>query len=145
MHLSEAIRDYEQVMVGWKTQSISYNHFRIEERNFVGFKGHVPGGIDYDARFSQLVYYDVPLLVQTAEVFRPFNVNYDDKLKVWNAHVSLGYHLADFLSIRAGVDYFNYNPEDEARAWHMPNLKGNIAATYHFDNKLILKADVFFF
>lgn len=126
-------------------RSISYNHYRVEERNFIGLKGHVPIGLDYDARFSQIVYYDMPLYVNDTSVFRTFNLVYDDKIKTWNAHVALGYHYADFLNIRASFDYLNYNPEDNARAWHLPTFKTNLSAIYHFDNKLILQADVFAF
>ena len=126
-------------------QSIKYNDYRIEERNFVGFKGNVAIGIDYDARFSQIVYYRMPLLVNDTSVFKTFNLVYDDKMKVWNGHVSLGYQLADFLKIRTSFDYFNYNPEDNMQAWHLPTFKANASATYHFDHKLILKADVFAF
>jgi len=127
----------------WLMEDIRYNHYRIEERNFIGFKGHVPVGIDYDTRFSQIVYYDIPLLVNDTSAFRSFMPRYDDKLKAWNAHVSLGYQYADFLKIRASFDYYNYNPEDEQKAWHLPSFRSGITATYQWNNKLIVKADVF--
>ena len=129
----------------WLMQTVKYGHHRVEKRNFVGFKGYIPVGLDYDARFSQHVYYDRPLYVNDSTIFRPFGLVYDDKIKAWNAHVSLGYQLADFLTIRAAMDYFNYNTEDERRAWHLPEFTGNLSAIYHFDNKLILEADLFIF
>jgi hypothetical protein len=125
--------------------NISYNNYRVEERNFVGFKGHVPIGIDYDARFSQIVYYDMPLFVNDTSVFRSFNLSYDKKIKTWNGHVSLGYQYADFLNIKASFDYFKYNPKDNAEAWHLPSFRTSLSANYHFDNKLILQADIFAF
>ena len=129
----------------WLAQNISYNNYRVEARNFIGFKGNVSVGIDYDARFSQMVYYDVPLFVNDTTVFHKFNVQYDNKLKAWNGHVALGYQLADFLKIRTSFDYFSYTTNDikNAAAWHLPAFKANASAIYQYNNKLILKVDVF--
>ncbi len=129
----------------WLAKDITYNNYRVEARNFIGFKGNVPVGIDYDVRFSQMVYYDVPLFINDGSTFNAFNVSYDSKLKAWNGHVALGYQLADFLKIRTSFDYFNYRTNDAFNfaAYHLPNFKVNASATYQFNNKLILKADVF--
>ena len=129
----------------WLAENIQYNNYRIENRNFIGFKGNIPIGLDYDVRFSQNVYYDAPLFVNDTSVFNKFNVSYDSKLKAWNGHVAVGYQLADFLKIRTGFDYFNYNPSDlkNAAAWHLPEFKVNASAVYQFNNKLILEADLF--
>jgi hypothetical protein len=131
----------------WLAQSIPYNNFRIETRNFLGVKGNIPVGLDYDARFSQIVYYDAPLFVNDTTIFNKFNVSYDSKLRAWNGHVSVGYQLADFLKIRTGFDYFSYNPNDakNMKAWHLPNFKVNASAVYQYKNKLIIEADLFAF
>lgn len=126
----------------WLAKDIRYNHYRVENRNFIGLKGHVPVGLDYDVRFAQVVFYDRPLLVNDTTLLRPFTPVYDDKLKAWNAHVSLGYQYADFLKIRAAMDYYGYKPEDEAEAWHLPAFRTSVSATYQFDHKLVLKAEV---
>lgn len=132
----------------WLVRNIKYNNYRIEARNFIGFKGNVPVGIDYDVRFSQMVYYDVPLFVNdTSTVFNKFMVQYDNKLKAWNPHVSLGYQLAEFLKIRASFDYFNYSTNDviNEAPWHLPAFKTNASAIFQYNNKFIFKADVFGF
>ncbi|MEZ5023650.1 MAG: hypothetical protein R2728_10405 [Chitinophagales bacterium] len=129
----------------WLAQSINYNNYRVEARNFIGFKGNVPVGIDYDVRFSQMVYYDVPLFVNdTSTVFNKFMVQYDNKLKAWNPHISLGYQLGEFLKIRTSFDYFSYSTSDliNEAPWHLPEFKANASAIFQYNNKFIFKADV---
>ena len=87
----------------WLTQTISYNHYRVEARNFIGFKGNIPIGLDYDIRFSQMVYYDVPLYVASDSLFNKFKLQYDNKLRAWNPHIALGFQLADFLKNSSGI------------------------------------------
>lgn len=133
--------------VPWLARDIDYQNYRVEARNFIGLKGNVPIGLDYDVRFSQMVYYNRPLFVNDNSVFNKFDLSYDAKLKAWNGHAAIGYQFADFLKIRTSFDYFNYNTESlsNPEAWHLPNFKTSVSATYHFNNKLILKASLFAF
>ncbi len=130
----------------WLTGMNTYAHNRIETRNFIGFKGNIPVGLDYDVRFSQMVYHNTPLFVTSDSLFNKSTIQYDTKLRAWNPHVALGFQYADFLKIRTSFDYFKYNPHDAInmeQAWNLPDFKFNISASYHYDNKLILKADLF--
>ncbi len=126
----------------------TYQNGTEEHRTFIGLMGSTPIGIDFDTRVTQVVLRDHPLFLNN-DVFtgdsidsRKFLTIYDPKLSAWNAHIGLGYNHNDFLFFRTTFDYFNYNATG-AEAWHLPQYQFNVAAVYHFDNKLILKADFY--
>ncbi len=127
----------------WLQNHQTFMDYGVETRTFIGFKGSAPIGLDYNTRFSQLVYTDMPLFLNDSTDFRKFNIVYDTKLKAWNYHLSLGYQFKDMLHFLVGFDYYKYNSESQALPWHLPSFNTNISASYQFNNKLILEADLF--
>ena len=127
----------------WLQNHQTFTDYGVETRTFIGFKGSAPIGLDYNTRFSQLVYTNMPLFLNDPMDFRKFNIVYDVKLKAWNYHLALGYQFKDMLHFLVGFDYYKYDPGTQQIAWNLPSFTTNISASYQFNNKLILEADLF--
>lgn len=73
-----------------------------------------------------------------------FQAIYDDG-NILNLRGELVYQLREKLRILIAADYFNYKMKKEMRAWYKPQVKLNLAANYNLSDKIIIKADVFYF
>ena len=54
------------------------------------------------------------------------------------------YRFSDALKFMATAQYFNFDLEQQAEAWHRPEVKANLSASYNLRDKIILKADLFY-
>jgi hypothetical protein len=124
------------------TEDMNWKNYREETRNFVGIKGALPFGVDYDILFAQQVYRDKPLFLNDSADYRKFNFVYDDKLSAINPHVGLGYRFAEAFRSSLTFDYYLYKTKDQAEAWHMPTMRLGWHNTFQWEDKLAVKATV---
>jgi hypothetical protein len=101
------------------------------------------GGMNFlaEAYYSHLR--DMPLFVTdtTAQFDNTFAVLYDniDLLKI---RASLGYVKINELSVRLMAAYYHYIPNNEEKAWHMPNFEIGLEAGYTFMEKYTVRGSV---
>jgi len=122
--------------------NIDWENYRLETRNFVGIKGALPFGIDYDILFAQQVYHNKPLFLNDTLDFRKFNYTYDNKVSALNPHIGIGYRYSDMFRSALTFDYYIYKTANEAEAWHMPALRLGWHNTFQWNGKFTAKATI---
>ena len=110
-----------------------------------GLKGTLSSSIAYNVHASYAAVGDMLLYVNdTTYPENRFQVIYDDA-NVFNLHGEVIYQLREKLRILIAADYYNYKMKHEIRAWYKPQVKLNFSANYNLSDKIIVKADVFYF
>lgn len=71
-----------------------------------------------------------------------FNAVYDT-VRVATVGGELTFVQGERFNLATNVTYNSYRPRNEAKAWHMPNLRVALNARYNIQDKIIVKADVF--
>ena len=124
------------------SNKITYKNSRIEDR-FVGFKGTPAPWITYNVLFSQKIYNHLPLFVNDSTDMRKFEVVYDKRTSVINLLGEVDIVVNNNLKVLVMASYFRYELDQEAKAWHMPSFKMNVAAHYKIGEKILLTAELF--
>lgn len=119
-----------------------YRNYRFQERTFLGVRGAFSQGFSYDLRFTQAVWSDAPLWLNDSLDLKQFRQVYDNKISAWNPHAELTYKKAGVFDARLAVDYFIYNTELQAEAWHLPEFRGLLSGKYYWKDKLQVGIDV---
>lgn len=114
---------------------------RIEDR-MAGFKGSA-GEFTYNARFSNKVIKQMPLFVNDTLDMSRFNVIYDNSLTVININLEAGYDWNKKLRSLLTFDFALYEPDGEAKAWHLPMINTNFSTSYLLKEKLLMRAELF--
>lgn len=113
-----------------------YENYRFEERTILGVRGAIPSGLFYNFRFGQAAWNDMPLWVNDTSDFSQFRQVYDKKVRAWNPHLEIGYKKQGLLDISLAGDYYIYTTDQQAEAWHLPSLQGQLLAHYYWKDKL---------
>lgn len=110
-----------------------------------GLKGTLSSRVAYSTKASYSAIGNMLLYVNdTTAPGNRFQAIYDDG-NILNLRGELVYQLREKLRILIAADYFNYKMKKEMRAWYKPQVKLNLAANYNLSDKIIIKADVFYF
>lgn len=110
-----------------------------------GLKGTLSSKVAYTTKVSYSAIGNMLLYVNdTTAPGNRFQAIYDDG-NVLNIRGELVYQLREKLRVLIGAEYFNYKMKKEIRAWYKPQVKLNLAANYNLNDKIIVKADVFYF
>ncbi len=72
-----------------------------------------------------------------------FDVFYDDA-KVLNIRGEIAYQQREKLRINLRAEYINYKMKTESRAWYKPQVEITLSANYNLQNKITVKADLFY-
>jgi hypothetical protein len=72
-----------------------------------------------------------------------FDVVYDT-LNVTQITAELNFFQESKLNVLTRLDYWSYNPLNEAKAWHKPQLKLMASGRYDLHNKIVTTLDVFY-
>ena len=72
-----------------------------------------------------------------------FTVVYDT-LDLSQVSGELAYQKLEKLKLILRGDYFVYNPKNELKAWHKPDMKISLSGVYDLSDKIIVRADLFF-
>lgn len=120
---------------------IMLENSRIEDR-MAGFKGSA-GQFSYNARFSNKVIKQMPLFVNDTLNMSRFNVIYDKSLTVININMEAGYDWNKKLRSLLTFDFMLYEPDGEAKAWHLPMVNTSFSTSYLLKEKLLMRAELF--
>lgn len=113
-----------------------YENYRFEERTLLGVRGAIPSGLFYNFRFGQAAWNDMPLWLNDTSDFSQFRQVYDKKVRGWNPYLELGYKKQGLFDISLAGDYYIYTTDQQAEAWHLPSLQGQLLAHYYWKDKL---------
>ncbi len=109
-----------------------------------GLRGTLSSNIAYTTKVSYSMLGDMLLYVNDRSYpGNRFDVIYDDA-NILNVHGEVSYQMREKLRILIAGDYFNYKMKTELRAWYKPQVKINFSANYNLNDKLIIKADLFY-
>lgn len=67
-----------------------------------------------------------------------------DTMNVTHISGEIGYLKQQKINLIAKADFFNYDPNNEAEAWHLPSFKATITGRYDLRDKLVFTADLFY-
>ncbi|HET8810487.1 MAG TPA: TonB-dependent receptor [Flavobacteriaceae bacterium] len=72
-----------------------------------------------------------------------FGVVYDD-LNTLGLHAELNATVNEKLQLRLNASYFDYETDEQAEAWNLPEIKASLNANYQITEKWSAGADLFF-
>ena len=112
---------------------------------FGGIRGTLSSTTAFNARASYANVSNMPLFVNdTTELLQnKFNVIYDDA-SLLNIRGEVSYQQREKLRISLRGEYFNYKMKNELRAWYIPQVQITLAANYNLQDKIVVKADLFY-
>ena len=119
---------------------VDINNTKIEDRK-AGLKGSIKK-FTYNFRFSNKVIKNMPYYVNDSLDMKRFNVEYDDRLTVFNINFEGSYVHSDKLKMLLSNDFFIYDPTDHEKAWHQPVLQTKFTTFYNIKNKIYLRGDI---
>lgn len=116
---------------------------------YLGIRGTLSSKVSFNLSGAIINTEDAYLYIQsyTAPFDFPlaheFDLIYDeiDELRLKGEFI---YRHSKQLQVTAQAEYFDFDPKREAEAWHRPDIKVNLNANYNLQDKIILKADLFY-
>lgn len=113
---------------------------------FGGLKGTLSSKIAYATRVSYAGVSNLALYVNdyTELLQNRFDVIYDNA-EVLNVRGEVSYQNREKLRINLRGDYYNYKMENELRAWFKPQVEITLSANYNLKDKIVVKADLFYY
>tara|TARA_R110002072_G_scaffold111614_15_gene239792 strand:- start:1156 stop:2790 length:1635 start_codon:yes stop_codon:yes gene_type:complete len=114
---------------------------------YAGVRGTLSSKISFNLSGSILKTDAAYLYIQTPDTNRllskDFFLTYDELDEV-RLKGELIYRHNEQFKIMGQAEYFNYETNQEAEAWHRPDLKVNVSGEYNLKNKIIVRADLFY-
>ena len=110
-----------------------------------GIRGSFSSSMSFNMRVSHGRYTDM-LFFYNDTLFsmqNKFDVVYDNA-NVLKVGGQLGYRAGERLKLYSRLDFYQYDMDVEAHAWHMPSLEISVGGVYNMADKLIIRADLFF-
>ena len=111
-----------------------------------GIRGSLSSKLTFNTSFSQQKLEGLPLYVKDFRSLleNKFLVAYDT-VNISTITAELAYQKLEKLKVLLGAKYFKYNPKNELKAWHKPDLKISLAGIYDLSDKIIVRADFYYF
>ncbi len=111
-----------------------------------GIRGSLSSKITFNASFSQQKVEGMPLYVKDFNnlIENKFVLVYDT-VKFSKITGELAYQKLEKFKILLGANYYSYNPRNEIKVWHKPDLKISLSGIYDLSDKIIVRADFFYF
>jgi hypothetical protein len=124
------------------TSKKSYTTNKIEFSG--GIKGSFSKNLSFNASITTTDAENVPLFVTDTNTLarNRFTVVYNN-IQITNLMGEISWEQSGKLDIMLRGDYFNYTLSNESYAWEKPLYDLSLSARYHFNEQLILKADLF--
>ena len=116
-----------------------------------GVRGAYSSTISFNLQASKKQLANMPLFVNfenglsgtTTPSTTSFNTIYDT-INITQLTGELGYIRSKKFNLLARLDYYSYDPNNEAKAWHLPNVKATATGKYNIQNKISLATDIFY-
>ncbi|MGB0882990.1 MAG: hypothetical protein ACPGSO_08540, partial [Vicingaceae bacterium] len=111
-----------------------------------GIRGSLSSKITFNTSFSQQKMEGLPLYVKDFDglLENKFLVSYDT-VNISTITGELAYQQLEKFKVLLGAKYFKYDPKNELKAWHRPDLKVSLSGIYDLSDKIIVRADLYYF
>lgn len=110
-----------------------------------GIRGSLSSKVTFNTSFSQQKMEGLPLYVKDfSDLENKFLLTYDT-LNISTITGELAYQKLEKIKILLGAKYFKYDPRNELKAWHKPDLKISLSGVYDLSDKIIVRADFYYF
>lgn len=110
-----------------------------------GIKGNVLRDLAFDGGFSLAGYKNMYFFVNDQVDTTKFDVVYDrGGTTILNFYGELGYVPSEDFRLGVRADYYGYETEDLAEAWHKPKYRLTASGYYNLYDKIALTADLHF-
>lgn len=114
----------------------------VQENRFIGVKGYV-SKLTYNIGFAQKPMKNLPLYVNdSSKIYHRFGIVYDT-VNTINVNALTEVQILPNLSLGLQVDFNNYKPRNEEKAWHLPSLLTNVFVKYTPVKRLNVKMELF--
>jgi hypothetical protein len=111
---------------------------------FAGFKGRVSNLISLGGGLNYGNFRNMHFFVNGEQDSTKFDVIYSDgSASLLNVHGEIGFNKSDIFRSVFRADYFKYNIENQAKAWHRPEYKISFLNTYNLADKIFFGADLY--
>ncbi len=110
---------------------------------YVGLKGHITNGLNYNIKGSIANIKDLLFFVQDSNSFqKPI---YDDgTVTLTTLSADISYQIGDKWRVALFSKFYNYSLSKLQFAYSRPNTEVKLNTTYNIGDKFILRADVFY-
>ncbi|NEQ51523.1 MAG: TonB-dependent receptor [Leptolyngbya sp. SIO3F4] len=137
------------------TNSIRLRNTNERYNFFGGVRGAFSSQISFNVQASVRQEADRPLFYHIGENqfgldpsnfnpgFNQFDVIYDT-LRITQVTAELTFFEEKRFQANLRGDYFSYNPENQAEAWHLPDFTITASGRYDLRDKIVLTSDVFY-
>lgn len=128
------------------TQLLSTQNSNQKYDIYGGIRGSLSSKITFNTSFSQQKVEGMPLYVKDlSELFdNKFILSYDT-VSFSTITGELTYQKLEKFKLILNAKYFNYNTQNELKAWHKPDLKISLSGIYDLSDKILVRADFFHF
>lgn len=111
-----------------------------------GIRGSLSSKITFNASFSQQKMEGLPLYIKdfSSILENKFILAYDT-VNISTITGELAYQKLEKIKVILGAKYFIYDLKNELEAWHKPNLQLSLSGIYDLSDKIIVRADLFYF
>ncbi|RNC84981.1 MAG: TonB-dependent receptor [Winogradskyella sp.] len=119
---------------------------------FIGLKGKLSNSVSYNIKGNYFAEESKPLFkANDAQSFatedyqfgNSFNVVYDN-VKTFSVAGELNIDVNRNFKLAIKGEYFNYNTDNEAEAWNLPNVTGSVFLDYQISEKWYMGGSLFF-
>jgi len=114
---------------------------------YAGFRGTLSSKFSFNVSGALVKTDNAYLYVQLPDTnsiqTKEYHLIYDD-INEYQIKGELVYRLNDKIQVYALGEYFSFDTDKEAEAWHRPELKISTSARYNLKNKILVKLDLIY-
>ena len=110
-----------------------------------GLRGVLSSKTSYDAKVTYSRYKNMAFFLINYDNFlsNKFKVVYNDA-SLLNVTGQIKYQLKEKINIIAKGNYYGYQLDSNAKAWHRPDFDITLSGIYNLKSKIVVKADLFY-
>jgi hypothetical protein len=127
--------------------NLNYRNTNTKFNIFGGLKGNLSSNTSYDAKASYSIidsmYFFVVDYSDNTTLDNKYTVIYDNT-SLFNVSGQLKYQYKEKMHFIAKGNYYLYNTNNIAKAYHKPDFDLTFSAIYNLKSKFIIKGDLFF-
>ena len=134
---------YENPFINTKTLAVANTNQKYNV--YIGIRGSLSKHLTFNTSFSRQKLETLPLYTKDFSnvLENQFTVLYDT-VSLNQISGELAYQKLEKIKLLLRGDYFGYDPKNELKAWHKPDMKISFSGIYDLSDKIIVRADFFF-
>ena len=128
------------------TQLLSVQNSNQKYDIYGGIRGSLSSNVTFNTSLSRQKIEGMPLYVHDVNslIQNQFILAYDT-LNLTKITGELTYQKLEKFKVLLGANYYIYELKNELKAWHNPDLKISLSGIYDLSDKIIVRADFYYF